>query len=136
MLFGMEVSGGAGLVALFLSLISLGANWKLFLKCDQPTWATFVPGYNVVIAMRIIGRPDWHALYFLIPGFNVYFVLRTMIELAQSFGKRSTVDYVLVCLFNLFYILNLALAYQEAYQGPAYVKGREGRGFSNGLSAG
>lgn len=117
---GFEISGAFLLVSIFFSLISLGANWRLFLKCDQPGWAAFVPGYNVVVAMRIIGRPESHALLFLIPVFNVYFALRTMIELAQSFGKRTSLDYLLVVLFNVFYMLNLSLAYQEEYEGPVY----------------
>lgn len=43
-----------------------------------------------------------------------------MIELAQSFGKRTTLDYLLVVFFNVFYMLNLSLAYQEEYDGPVY----------------
>ena len=108
------------MVSIFFTLISLGANWRLFLKCDQPGWAAFIPGYNVVVSMRIIGRPSSHALLFLIPGFNIYFAFRTMIELAQSFGKRSNLDFFLVVFFNVFYMLNLGLAYQEEYEGPVY----------------
>jgi hypothetical protein len=74
----------------------------------------------VVIAMRIIGRPAAHALYFLIPGFNVYFFFRTILELANCFGKTSTLDYVFASLFNVFYILNLGLSEEEGYQGPVY----------------
>ena len=119
-LLGMEVSGGTGLATIFLTLIALGANAKLFMKCEQPIWAAFVPGYNVVVAMRILGRPDAHALLFLVPGFNVYFFFKTIIELAQSFGKTSTVDFALATVFNVFYVLNLSLAYQEEYRGPVY----------------
>jgi hypothetical protein len=135
-IFGFEVSGAILLMSLFFTLISLGANWRLFLKCDQPGWTAFVPGYNVVVAMRIIGRPDSHALLFLIPGYNVYFALRTMIELAQSFGKRTSLDYFLVVFFNVFYMLNLGLAYQEEYDGPVYGKlGVKKDKSSMGLSA-
>ena len=119
-IFGIELSGGATAALIFLSVIAVGANSKLFMKCGQPIWAALVPGYNVVIAMRILGRPDAHALYFLIPVFNVYFFFRTIIELAQAFGKRTTTDYVLATLFNVFYVLNLSLAWQEEYEGPVY----------------
>lgn len=105
---------------IFLTLIALGANAKLFMKCEQPIWAAFVPGYNVVVAMRILGRPDAHALLFLIPAFNVYFFFKTVIELAQSFGKHTMTDFALAAVFNVFYVLNLSLAYQEEYQGPVY----------------
>lgn len=105
---------------MFLTLIALGANAKLFMKCEQPIWAAFVPGYNVVVAMRILGRPDAHALLFLVPGFNVYFFFKTIIELAQSFGKTTMTDFLLATVFNVFYVLNLSLSYQEEYQGPVY----------------
>ena len=119
-LLGLNFSGGTGLAFMFLTLIALGANAKLFMKCEQPIWAAFVPGYNVVIAMRILGRPDAHALLFLVPGFNVYFFFKTIIELAQSFGKTTMTDFLLATVFNVFYVLNLSLAYQEEYQGPVY----------------
>ena len=119
-LFGLEIPGNVFLGSLFVWLIATAANLKLFAKCDQPAWAVFVPGYNVVVAMRIIGRPDWHAAFFLIPGFNVYFAFRTMMELAASFGRRSTVDYLLVALFNVFYVRNLGLSYEAEYAGPVY----------------
>ena len=119
-LFGFEIPGNVFLGSLFVWLIAAAANVKLFAKCEQPAWAVFVPGYNAVVAMRIIGRPDWHAVYFLVPVFNVYFAFRTMMELAASFGRRSTVDYLLVILFNVFYVLNLGLSYEAEYEGPVY----------------
>jgi len=116
----LQLDGGVALGALFMTLIALAGNWRLFVKCNQPGWAVVVPGYNVVVAMRIIGRPAWHALYFLIPGFNLYFFFRTILELANTFGKESTLDYVLACVFNVFYILNLGLSEEEGYRGPVY----------------
>ncbi len=116
----LQLDGGVALGALFITLIALAGNWRLFVKCNQPGWAVVVPGYNVVVAMRIVGRPAWHALYFLIPGFNLYFFFRTILELANTFGKQSTLDYVLACVFNVFYILNLGLSEEEGYRGPVY----------------
>jgi signal peptidase I len=121
-LLGLNFSGGTGLAFMFLTLIALGANAKLFMKCEQPIWAAFVPGYNVVVAMRILGRPDAHALLFLVPVFNVYFFFKTVIELAQAFGKHTMTDFVLAAVFNVFYVLNLSLAWQEEYEGPVYGK--------------
>ena len=88
----------------FLAMIAVGANARLFMKCSIPGWKAFVPGYNVVMAMKIIGRPASHALFFLIPGFNLFFFLRTTIELAQSFGKKSNLDFALAAVFNVFYV--------------------------------
>jgi len=115
-----NLDGGVALGTLFITLIALAGNWRLFVKCNQPGWAVIVPGYNVVVAMRIIGRPASHALYFLIPVFNMYFFFRTILELANTFGKESTLDYVLASVFNVFYILNLGLSEEEEYRGPVY----------------
>ena len=122
-IYGIEVSGNAVFILLFLIPIALVGNWKLFAKAGQPGWAAAVPGYNVVVAMRILGRPAAHAAFFLIPGFNVYFFFRTLVELAQSFGKRSNVDYILVCTLNVLYAINLGLSYEEEYAGPSYGSG-------------
>jgi hypothetical protein len=41
---------------------------------------------------------------------------------AQSFGKRSLLDYVLVILLNGLYIFNLGMSYDTEYLGPVYGK--------------
>jgi hypothetical protein len=129
----LQLDGGVAIGTLFITLIALAGNWRLFVKCNQPGWAVVVPGYNVVVAMRIIGRPAWHALFFLVPGFNLYFFFRTILELANTFGKESTLDYVLACVFNVFYILNLGLSEEEGYRGPVYgaLSSKEGDRASN-----
>tara|TARA_B100000768_G_scaffold119499_1_gene110536 strand:- start:9683 stop:10105 length:423 start_codon:yes stop_codon:yes gene_type:complete len=129
---GWELNGGLLMIMAFLALIGLGANVRLFTKCNMPGWAAAIPGYNVVLAMRIVGRPSSHALFFLIPGFNLYFFLKTTIELAQSFGKKTNLDFLLAAVFNVFYVLNLSLAYQEEYVGPVY--GRKDKDIAHGSS--
>lgn len=114
----------AGYSFLTLILIIIGAVGaaKLFAKANQPWYAAFIPVYNLIVVMKIVGRPSSHVAYFLVPFYNIYFFFRTCVELAQSFGKYSVVDYVLVCVFNVFYVLNLALAYNEEYHGPVFGK--------------
>ena len=73
--------------------------------------------------MKIVGRPASHLLLFLIPGYNIYLVIKVWIETAQSFGKRTIIDYVLVVLLNGLYILNLGMSYDTHYVGPVYGKG-------------
>lgn len=111
---------GIGILIALLLLIGAVAKWRMFVKCNQPGLAAIVPIWDFAVVLRIVGRPAWHLVYFLIPVFHVYFAVRLLIEIAQSFGKRSVIDYIFVVVFNLFYLLNLALAYNEEYQGPVY----------------
>jgi hypothetical protein len=134
-LFGQEIPGNVVFSLCFLLPIVVAGNLKLFLKANQAAWKVFVPGVNVATAMRIIGRPGWHAWLFLIPGFNIYLVFKTLIELAQSFGKKSALDYVLISVFSVFYVLNLGLAYEEVYQGPVYGSASKKKEVDRGFAA-
>ena len=108
------------LIAGFIILVGFVSKMKLFAKANQPIEAAFVPGWDLIIIMRMIGRPDKHAWYFAIPILNIFFGFKVLVQLAQSFGKRTNSDALLVCLFNVFYMLNIALAYDEEYVGPVY----------------
>ena len=120
-LLGFNISGSAQLASLFIGLIALVANAKLFVKAGLPWWAVLIPVYNIMIAMKLIGRPTWHAFLFFTPAL-VYLLPRTILEVAQSFGKHKVFDFILVLVFNIFYILNLGLSYEEEYEGPVYGK--------------
>jgi hypothetical protein len=100
--------------------IGLIGKVALFSKADQPAWASFVPIYDMVITMRIVGRPDWHIFLFLIPVYNVYLGFRMCTEIAKAFGKGTIADYFWACMLNVFYILHLAFSYSIEYQGPVY----------------
>ena len=118
-IYGVEISGGVILASLFIGLIAAVGTCKLFAKADLPCWHVFVPFLNMMTTMKLIGRPAWHAWLFFTPAV-VYLLPKTIIELAQSYGKRTTADYVLALVFNVFYILNLGLSYDEVYEGPSY----------------
>jgi hypothetical protein len=120
--FENTVGPGGILLIIFMLLIGAVAKWKLFLKADQPGLAAFIPIYDVIAALRMVGRPDKHILLFLIPVYNIFFAFKLLVEVAQSFGKFQKVDYFLVVLFNIFYMFNLGLSYEEEYEGPVYGK--------------
>ncbi len=121
MIYGVEISGGIVLASMFIGLIAAVGTCKLFAKADLPCWHVFIPFLNIMTTMKLIGRPTWHAWLFFTPAV-LYLLPKTIIELAQSFGKRTTQDYVLALVFNVFYVLNLGLSFDEDYVGPAYVK--------------
>ncbi len=108
------------LIAGFIILVGFVSKMKLFAKANQPMAAAFVPVWDLIVVMRIIGRPTTHAWYFAIPVLNIFFGFKVLVQLAQAFGKRTYTDAFLVCLFNVFYVLNLALSYDEEYVGPVY----------------
>jgi signal peptidase I len=108
---------------IFIGIIAIVGQWRLYEKGGQPGYAALVPFWNVVVFLKLVGRPAKHAWLFLIPFYGqFYFAPKVWIEMCQSFGKRSTLDYVLVIIFNGLYILNMGLSYETKYQGPVYGK--------------
>ncbi|TXC78396.1 DUF5684 domain-containing protein [Luteibaculum oceani] len=118
--FISDMSMGAKLVILLLFFVGSVGQWKLYDKAGQNGWTIFVPVLNLIVLNRVVGRPASHVWYYFIPVFNIFFTAKVFIEVCQSFGKRSIIDYVLVILLNGFYILNLGLSYDETYKGPVY----------------
>lgn len=107
----------------FVVLIGIGAQWRLYEKAGQPGYTCIIPVVNFIVFLRIVGRPANHIWYALIPVYGqLYFIPKVWIEICQSFGKRSMLDYILVIVLNGLYILNLGLSYDTEYQGPVYGK--------------
>jgi signal peptidase I len=119
----LEVGDSMYYIFGFFVIIGLVAQWRLYEKAGQPGWACLVPVYNMIVFLKIVGRPASHLFLFFIPIVGqLYFLPKVWIETAQSFGKRSMVDYVLVIALNGLYILNLGMSYDTKYIGPVYGK--------------
>lgn len=114
---------GIIVIAIVFGFIGIVAQWKLYEKAGQPGVACIVPIWNFIVFLKIIGRPASHMFLFLIPIYGqLYMIPKVYIELCNSFGKHSLIDYILIIVFNGFYILNLGLSYDTVYEGPAYGK--------------
>lgn len=108
-------------VVIFVGIVALLAQWRLYEKAGQPGLSAFVPFWNVVIFLRVVGRPDNQWWWFFIPIWGqFYFLPKVWMEVIYCFGKRTTLDKVLVILLNGLYIMNMALSYDTRYLGPKY----------------
>ena len=101
------VNGVVGLVFLAVELcfilIMLISLWKVNKKADQPGWAILIPIYNIIVLLRIAGRPTWWILLFLIPFVNIIVSLTLSIDIARSFGKGLGFGLGIIFLPFIFY---------------------------------
>lgn len=114
------------LVIIYIAVIvfEIAALWKVFVKAGQPGWAAIIPIYNLYILLKVIGRPGWWILLFLLAiipfvGWIAVLVLGIIIaiDLAKSFAKSSGFA---VGLFLLNFIFVPILGFGESqYVGPA-----------------
>jgi hypothetical protein len=91
-----EVSGGllallAGSMVIWLVflLIVVVSLWKIFEKAGEPGWAALIPIYNVIIMLKIVGRPIWWIVLLLIPFVNIIFGIILYLDLAKAYNKST-----------------------------------------------
>lgn len=100
-----------GVVALMIA-----SMWKIFEKAGEEGWKSIIPIYNLIILLKIIGKPVWWIVLFIIPVANIVFLIWTYNMLSKSFGKDEGYTVGLILLGIVFFPM---LAFGDAvYQGP------------------
>ncbi len=106
-------------VVVFVAIM-IASYWRIFTKAGQPGWPAIVPFYNWVVLLRIIRRPVWMIVLFLVSGGIIGHVLAG-VDLAKAFGKETGYAVGLVLLPFVFYPM---LAFGSAEYDPARLEGR------------
>ncbi|HTM92765.1 MAG TPA: DUF5684 domain-containing protein [Flavisolibacter sp.] len=104
------------LVSFIIAIFLIAAQWKIYQKADQPGWACIIPIYNMLVLLKIIGKPWWWLLLMLIPFVNIVFAIWMVNLLSKSFGKDTGFTLGLIFLGFIFYpVLGFGSA---RYRGP------------------
>ena len=78
------------------------ALWKIFVKAGRPGWEAIIPIYNTYILLKIVGKPWWWILLFLIPIVNLIYAIWMYNMLSKSFGKDEAFTVGLLLLSIVF----------------------------------
>jgi hypothetical protein len=117
---------GAGWIVWFILIwVIIGVpTYFIFKKAGangDPPWGAFVPIYGTIILLKVVGRPIWWILLFLIPLVNLIVLIIVYNDLSKSFGKG--VGFTIGLIF-LSWIFLAILAWGSAqYRGPAALPG-------------
>jgi len=113
----MSSGGVAALVIFWLAfaVFMIVTMWRLFEKAGQPGWAAIVPIYNIVIMLRVAGKPEWWVILYFIPLVDIVIQIIAYVGIADKFGKDGGFAVGLIFLPFIFFPI---LAFGEAqYQG-------------------
>jgi hypothetical protein len=79
------------LVLIYVAIIVLviAGFWQVFTKAGEAGWKSIIPIWNIIVLLRIIGRPLWWIILLLIPLVNIVISLIISLDLAKSFGKGN-----------------------------------------------
>jgi hypothetical protein len=118
-----SAAGGAaatGMLVVWLLVVAvmIAAMWKIFVKAGEPGWAALIPIYNLVVMLKIAGKPAWWVLLMLIPFVNIVVFIIAYIAFAQAFGKGAGFAIGLLLLPFVFFPL---LAWGDSRYQPAAV---------------
>jgi hypothetical protein len=93
------------LMIVYLALIVLvfAGLWKTFAKAGEPGWAAIIPIYNIIVLMRIAGKPLWWVILFFIPIVSIVIAVLVSINIAKNFGKGEGFGLGLAFLGFIFY---------------------------------
>ncbi|MEY3051689.1 MAG: hypothetical protein RLY31_1474 [Bacteroidota bacterium] len=95
--------------------VFIASVWRIFEKAGQPGWAVIVPIYNLLVLLRIVGKPWWWLFLMIIPYVGLIWSIWTTNLLSKKFGKDEGFTVGLILLPVIFYPL---LAFGDAqYQG-------------------
>jgi len=103
-----------GLLVVWAAVLvfTIAVGWKIFAKAGQPGWAILVPIYNMIVAVKVMGKPGWWFLLMLIPGVNA---ILAGLMMAKVFGKGTGFALGLIFLSPIFYPI---LAFGNAQYQP------------------
>lgn len=114
-----SIIGSVELAIIFFVIgVQLVSFWNLFAIANKPGWVAFVPVYNLVMILRIVGRPLWWIILLIIPCVNIVVSFILYIDFAKSFGK-DTVWGILLFLLGVIFLPILAFSSSTQYVGPA-----------------
>lgn len=109
--------GVSALISLIVFVVAIAAYWRIFTKAGEAGWKSIIPIYNIVVLLKIVGRPWWWLLLMLVPLVNFIVMIVVMNDLSKSFGHGMGFTLGLIFLSLIFYLI-LAFGSSQ-YQGPA-----------------
>jgi hypothetical protein len=114
-----SIFGGlcGGIFGIAFAILVIAAYWKIFVKASQPGWAAIIPIYNLLVLLRVVGRPWWWLILMLVPFLNIVIGIIVLYDLARSFGHGAGFTLGLIFL-NVIFFLILGFG-ADQYVGPA-----------------
>jgi hypothetical protein len=109
---------GMMLVWCVIIILSIAGLWKVFEKAGEPGWAAIVPIYNIIVLLKIAGRPLWWVILLFIPVVNFIIAIMVSLDIAKRFGKSAGFGIGLALLGFIFYPI---LGFGDARYNPSAV---------------
>jgi hypothetical protein len=105
----------AAVIYLAIIVVVIAGMWKMLEKANQPGWGILIPIYNVILLLRVAGKPIWWIVLMIIPLVNIVPAILLPMAIARSFGKGTGFGIGLIFLPFIFYPM---LGFGQAEYSP------------------
>ena len=110
-------AGAGGLIGGLVGYLIAGlAYYGIFSKAGEAGWQGFVPIWNIIVLLKVAGKPAWWILLLLVPVVNFVIVILVLHALSLSFGHGAGFTIGLIFL-SIIFLLVLAFS-SNTYRGP------------------
>jgi signal peptidase I len=91
---------------------------KFFVAFGEQAWKAYVPFYNILILLKIIKRPWWWLLLFMVPTVSFIMWWIMLYQLYESFGKKSAGEKFIGAVLWFAYLPWFGYSKNLKYTGP------------------
>ncbi len=100
-----EAAGGGLIVIIYLAFLAItfAGMWVTFEKANQPGWGSIIPIYNIILLLKVAGKPLWWLILMFIPLVSLIPAIIVPFAIARNFRKGSGFGAGLLFLPFIFY---------------------------------
>lgn len=93
------------ILSLAISVLTLVAMWKLFVKAGKAGWKCLIPFYNTYCLYDIAWGNGWLFLLMFVPCVNIVVGIMMLFKLAKAFGQGTGFGFGLLFLNTIFILI-------------------------------
>jgi len=75
------------IIYLAIIILVIASGWVVFEKAGQSGWGFIIPIYNVILMLKIAGKPIWWIILLFIPLVNLVISIMVTHGIPQNFGR-------------------------------------------------
>jgi hypothetical protein len=110
--------GGLLLWYIVLYVIYVIPLYFVFKKAGSDmAWGAFIPIFNIYVLLKVVGRPGWWLILYIIPIVSLIILIIVWYDLAKSFGHGG--GYTVGLIFLPWIFLAILAWGSSQYMGPA-----------------
>jgi hypothetical protein len=120
-----------GLGVLMVALVVFLVTWvvfgfmvsKLFQKAGKPALAGYIPIWQQIVELEMIGKPAWWVLLYFIPGVNALVAIYVHAMLCERFGVESPMSWIAALFTPVLFVFLIMGAFGNATYRPPTAMG-------------